>query len=102
MAFRCRPAIVVSADAYNQISQDGVFVLITTNTDRRNQYDLVIERRHEEFGMTGLRSESAVRIDKIFTLNKRLVAREIGKLGPVLQQEVASRLRLFFELGASV
>src|SRR5262245_22656420 len=72
-ATKVRPALAISRDLYNQNSQDAVFIVITTNTARRSQYDIIISRTHPEFSLTGLRYHSAIRADKIFALSKRLV-----------------------------
>jgi mRNA interferase MazF len=97
-ATKVRPALVVSPDAYNQQSQDVTFILITTNTSRRGVFDILVPKSHPEFLLTGLRYESAVRVDKIFTLSKHLVVRSIGHFGPQLKTEVEKQLRLFLEL----
>src|SRR5439155_24758782 len=97
-ATKVRPTLVISPDSYNQTSQDAAFVLITTNTSRRGAFDLVVQTSHPEFLATGLRFDSAVRIDKIFTLSNKLVVRTIGRFGPQLIKEVEKQLRLFLEL----
>ena len=97
-ATKVRPAVVVSPDSYNQTSQDVVVILITTNTSRRSAFDLLLNKAHAEFLQTGLRYDSAIRIDKIFTLSKRLVVRALGGFGPRLKADVEKQLRLFLQL----
>ena len=97
-ATKVRPAVVVSPDTYNSTSQDAVVILITTNTTRSSAFDLLIAKSHPEFLQTGLRYDSAIRIDKIFTLSKRLVVMSLGRFGPVLIGEVEKQLRLFLQL----
>ncbi len=97
-ATKVRPAVIISPDSYNRTSQDAVFILITTNTSRRSPFDFVVQNSHPEFMATGLRFDSAVRIDKIFTLNKKLVVRTIGRFGSQLIKEIEKQLRLFLEL----
>jgi mRNA interferase MazF len=97
-ATKVRPAVVVSQTSYNQASQDAVFILITTNVTRSSAFDIVVSQSHPEFHQTGLRHESAIRIDKIFTLNKKLAAKTLGRLEKQLQKEVEKQLRLFLEL----
>jgi mRNA interferase MazF len=95
---KVRPAVVISPTTYNQASQDAAFILITTNTTRRSSYDLIIQQAHPEFQLTGLRYDSAVRIDKVFALNQKLVVKTIGRIGSQLQREVERQLRVFLEL----
>lgn len=97
-ATKVRPAVVVSPDNYNQISQDVVVVLITTNTSRHGAFDLLLEKSHPEFLQTGLRYDSAIRIDKVFTLNRRLIVKALGRFGPQLKGAVEQQLRLFLQL----
>jgi mRNA interferase MazF len=97
-ATKVRPAVVVSQASYNQTSQDAVFILITTNVARSSSFDVIVSKTHPEFHQTGLRHESAIRIDKIFTLSKALAAKTLGRLEIQLQKEVEKQLRLFLEL----
>lgn len=97
-ATKVRPAVVVSQTFYNQTSQDAVFILITTNVARRSAFDVIVSKAHSEFHQTGLRHDSAIRIDKIFTLNKKLAAKTLGRLETQLQKAVEKQLRLFLEL----
>lgn len=97
-ATKVRPAVVVWPDSYNPTSQDVVVILITTNTTRRSAFDLLLEKSHPEFLQTGLRYASAIRIDKIFTLNKRLVVAALGRFGSQLKSDVEKQLRLFLQL----
>ena len=97
-ATKVRPAVVVSPDNYNQTSQDVVVVLVTMNTSRRGAFDLLLEKSHPEFLQTGLRYDSAIRIDKVFTLNRRLIVKALGRFGPQLKGAVEKQLRLFLQL----
>jgi len=97
-ATKVRPALVISPDAYNQHGQDAVFVLITTNTNRQSAFDVVVTRAHPDFGTTGLRFDSAIRVDKIFTLRQTLVQRTLGSAGAQLKGEMEKQLRVFLEL----
>src|SRR5580765_7475218 len=96
-ATKVRPAVVISPDGYHPSSQDVVVILITTNTARRSAFDLLLQKTHPEFLQTGLRYDSAIRIDKIFTLNKSLVVASLGRFGPRLKADVEKQLRLFLQ-----
>ena len=97
---KVRPAIVLSPNSESQSStcEDAVFLLITTNTTRQSAFDFVLARTHPDFQMTGLRADSAIRVNKIWTLKKVLVRQTLGTLSKSLQVEVENRLRDFFEL----
>lgn|ERR1035437_3489869 len=97
-ASKVRPAVVISPNSFHQSGQDAMFILITSNTDRRAAHDITIETTHGEFAQTGLRKESAVRTSKIMTLSKSLVVKRIGYFGAQLSLKVEMELRLFLEL----
>ncbi len=95
---KVRPAIVISPNSYHQTGQDGVFILVTSNTDRRSPYDVIVAQDHEEFVCAGFKKESAIRADKIMVLNKNTVTKTIGKIGPKLSLEIEAKLREFLQL----
>ena len=95
---KARPAVLISKDDYHQRGQDGLFVLVTGNTEREAQYDLIIPSTHPEYAATGLIKPSAVRVDKIMNLQHSMVCRRLGSLGPILQAAVKTKLRAFLDL----
>jgi mRNA interferase MazF len=97
-ATKVRPAIVISPNSYHQNGQDGLFMLITSNTERRATHDIIISDTHPEYAQTGLKKESCVRVSKIVTLNKSLVVHKLGSLGARLSLLVEAQLRFFLEL----
>jgi mRNA interferase MazF len=94
---KVRPALLISPDAIAK-SDDGVFIAITSNAANPGPYDVLVQTGHPEFSMAGLRCASLIKLSKIFTLKKTLVTKRLGDLGPILQGEVESQLRRFFEL----
>ena len=97
-AIKVRPAVVVSPDTENGVLEDGVFLLITSNVARQSPHDLVIDAAHPEFAGTGLLKASAVRVNKVWTLSGKLVARKLGQLGPTLRRDLSRRLATYFEV----
>lgn len=77
--FKLRPAIVVSADFLNQALDDVLVVPCTSNTKRtltRTQYLIA----GDEVASVGIRVESVVRCESIFTLNQSMILRKLGHL----------------------
>lgn len=77
--FKLRPAVIVSANQLNQTLDDVMIVPCTSNTSRPltvTQYLIT----GEELLLTGIRVESVVRCESIFTLNKSMVLRKLGSL----------------------
>ena len=60
--------------------------------------DLVLEVTHPDFALTGLKGPAVVRLHRIMTTATSFLQRELGRLSPTLEAEVASRLRKVFEL----
>ncbi len=92
---KLRPALIVGRPS----GDDFIAAFITSHDasgDTRAEHRL--EPAHPEFASTGLKATSSVRLNKLATLHRRLVRRRIGRIGPRIEQAVASGLRYVFEL----
>ncbi|MBW4559501.1 MAG: type II toxin-antitoxin system PemK/MazF family toxin [Trichormus sp. ATA11-4-KO1] len=77
--FKVRPGVVVSANQWNQILDDLMVVPCTSNANRPltvTQYLIT----GDEIASAGIRVESVVRCESIFTLNKSMLLRQLGSL----------------------
>ncbi len=77
--FKVRPAVVVSADFLNRVSDDVMVVPCTSNTSRPiavTQYLIT----GDETALVGIRVDSIVRCESVFTLTQSMVLRKLGKL----------------------
>ena len=77
--FKVRPAVVVSANSLNRVSDDVMVVPCTSNTRRpigAMQYLIT----GDETVAVGIRVDSIVGCESIFTLNQSMVLRRLGKL----------------------
>ena len=77
--FKVRPAVIISADNLNQILDDVMVVPCTSKTSRpltATQYLIT----GDEIVVAGIRVESVVRCESIFTLNKSMITRKLGAL----------------------
>ncbi len=95
--FKIRPALIVSADRLNQILDDVMIVACTSNTSRSltvTQYLIT----GEEIASAGIRVESVVRCESIFTLNKLMIIRKLGSLSAEAMNQVNSCLMVALEL----
>ena len=72
-----RPALVISSVDFNMKSEDIICCLITSNPEDR-QYSIKITSKDMESGF--LEFESKVKPYRIFTVNKRLIYKVLGKL----------------------
>ena len=72
-----RPALVVSSDEFNNKNEDVICCLITSNLQDR-QHSINISNKNMEKGF--LEFESKVKPYRIFTVNKKLIHKVLGKL----------------------
>jgi mRNA interferase MazF len=80
--FKLRPAVVVSANNLNKTSDDLMVVPCTSNTNRRltaTQYLIT----GNEIAVAGIKVESIVRCESIFTLSQTMILRRLGALTPL-------------------
>jgi mRNA interferase MazF len=59
---------------------------------------LLIEDLHPDFGRTGLKRSSVIKLDKLVTVETTILLGELGELSEVLLREVNERLRYALEL----
>lgn len=93
---KLRPAIILWVD---QAGSDVVLCAITSqNTDRLKDGEFLINTEDPEFNATGLRVRSKARVTRIFTLNRELVLRKLGKLGENYSKSLNTKMISSFQL----
>jgi mRNA interferase MazF len=95
---KVRPALVVSSAEYNQREDDVIVLPITHNINRASKEDLYIQPTDEGFRGTGLKKASAIRIGKIFTLQKDLAKSRLGNVPKELLNNIRQTLKRLFEI----
>ncbi len=91
-----RPALVVSSGT---IGEDIVLAAISSVVRGAvAPTDLAVDSAHPEFGQTGLRVKSVIRLHKLVTVEHALIRRRLGRVGPQLQTEVDRLLRVVLGL----
>jgi mRNA interferase MazF len=63
--------------------------------------DVVLDPQHKDFGQSGLRVASVLRLHRVVTLTTSLIRRDLGKLSQAWQDEVDQKLALLFGLKVS-
>ncbi|KUP04747.1 MazF family transcriptional regulator [Bacillus coahuilensis p1.1.43] len=84
-----RPVLIISNDDYNKITEDIVVVAITSQL-RDLDYSVVIEGTNLEEGT--LKTTSAVRADKVYTLSKNIVRKKFGRVNAEVIHDIQSKL----------
>lgn len=90
---KVRPALVVSSEAQLTQGPDAIFMAITTGTANQKPTDFFLDRSHREFSATGLKAPSVFRIERLHCLEKKFAIKRLGAAGPLIRQEISSRLR---------
>lgn len=91
---KLRPSLVLSS-----FSSDIIIAFITSRdagSDPRAEY--VLDPSDPEFGAGGLKLPSIIRLNKLATVERRLVQRRLGRIGPQTRVGVATALRHVFLL----
>ena len=74
---KVRPAIILSNNKHNKKSDDIVVVPLTSNL-QQTDYDMLISNKNLEKG--NLIVNSRVKVDRIFSVDKKLVKIDIGRI----------------------
>ena len=74
---KIRPALIISNNKINEKSRDMILVPLTSIT-KKFPHSILINQSNLSSGM--LIKESRIRIDKIFSLDKKLILKRIGSL----------------------
>ena len=76
-----------------------VLAFITSKiTEKILETDIVLSKDEVDFGYTGLRTSSALRLHRMMTVTTDIIQRELGHLSPAKQEVVKNRLRTLFGL----
>jgi len=96
IAVKVRPAIILSRQTNGK---DIVVAFISSRKIRRLQRtDVSIKKTEKDFGKTGLKVDSIIKIDKIATLDKKIVLGELGEVGKDTSIKIKKKLKLLFNL----
>jgi len=92
---KLRPALVVSDHTVSRRFPDDLMLAAITSQHLTNltANELEIHASHPDFGGTGLRATSIVRLDFVMTVPASLVSRKIGKLPDTLMGKVDTCLK---------
>lgn len=90
---KVRPVIVVSNDEYNRKSKDMIVVPMTTNLEIK-EYAFLITNNDLESGK--LLKDSKVKIDRIFSVSRKIVRMKIGKVKDGVLKRVKEEIYKLF------
>lgn len=91
---KLRPALIVSKKA----DEDLILVFISSKIAqfKDDEYAFLLQSGEKEFKKTGLKVDSVIRLNKIATINKRVILGEIGKLSETTIKKAGSKFHSVF------
>lgn len=93
---KVRPAVVL----VDYTKGDDVIVafISSQNLKKKERTDILIVRKSDGFGETGLKVDSVLRLSKIATLDKKIILGVLGVVGKDTLIEIDTKIRLLFGL----
>ena len=89
-----RPALVISNNIFNNKNQDVLCCLITSNFSECGE--LIISNNDMEKGF--LEFESRIKPQRLFTLNKKIIKKSIGKINIKTAEKVNEEINKLIKL----
>lgn len=96
-ATKVRPAVCLSDTIGPYRHTVLAFISSKIPTDLLES-DVMLDPDQDGFARTGLRVASILRLHRLMTVKSSLIQRELGELSPLIQNEVAGKLRKLFAL----
>lgn len=94
---KLRPALCLT----NPISKHKQIVLavITSNLQNANEItDIVIAKTQTNFGITGLKVSSVIKIHRLLTTTDKIIRKTIGELPESYHSEIYEKIKKLFEI----
>lgn len=92
-AAKKRPALIISPDSVNQLSQDLILAAVTSQLTE-DEHGLALQE--SDFLEGSLPKKSMIRLTKIFTMHSVLIRKRIGALKPSTMDQVLNQMRKIF------
>ena len=91
---KLRPALVI-----HEGKRDVIVAFISSRIpNEMPDTDIVITSQHPSFKRTGLKVSSVIKLDKIATMLKDLIAGELGEIDENLKREINEKLAKIFRI----
>ena len=91
-----RPCIIL---ADTDSPGDFVVAFVTTgNPERFPRFGIRIDPTHPDWAQTKLKAPSVIRVDRLCTLNSRIISGKLGSLSAALRSDLSIQLRTLFQL----
>ena len=92
--FKRRPALVLL-----ERKNDVVVAFISSKIPATlEKYTMLIDITHKDFKLTGLKVSSIIYLDKIATIDKKLIKGELGEIGKGLKKKINKNFKKLYKL----
>lgn len=89
-----RPALILL-----ERPKDVVVAFISSNIPKPiEDHHVILEKNHKSFSITGLKVSSTIYLDKIATIDKKLIIGELGEISNDIKREVNERIKKLYTL----
>jgi len=94
---KVRPALIISS---NPIKGDDIVAAFISSfkSKKLQNTDIALNVSNPNFKKTGLKDSSIIKINKIATLDKKIVIGELGEIDKSIQKKVNQKIKLLFDL----
>ena len=90
-----RPALVL---ALSRHGEDVILAFISSVISNTDGTGLLLTMDHPDFGKTGLKKASVIKLDKLATLSRSIVLGSLGNISDILLDEVNKKLKIVLDL----
>lgn len=91
---KVRPAVVISRDDIHQKENDYTLLFISSVIPAQLEpYEILFQQTHPDFAVSGLKKDSLFKANKIVTVQRKLLKRRLGRLGPEIGISLRQALR---------
>lgn len=94
--FKQRPALVISSTEFNRTHRDIIVAAITSHVAGKSADDEYRLAKQEQIAC-GLPKPSLIKVNKIVTLDKRLIRKSLGQLPKESSEKVLLKIKKIFK-----
>lgn len=91
---KVRPSVIVSSDTRKGDDVIVSFISSVFESDNLQETDFVLRKEEKGFLETGLKVISVFKMDKLATIDKRIILGELGAVSKNIMQELDKKLKL--------
>lgn len=100
---KVRPAVVISREEVHKKENDYTLLFISSVIpDVVQSYEVVFEKSDSEFLQSGLKKTSLLKANKIVTVQRNLLRRKLGQLGPKIKKAMVDAIQQAILVGESL